>query len=559
MHHPGRNQSRRASVGNVVRICGPTAAVALALTLSSCDSTEANDDHLQPEAGEPTSPDAAAETRPDEPPPESAPATEASPPAAEASPPAAGTAAEEEPSGYAILPRGTPLRTRPDPEAPAIDTPALPPFPRDFPLPGPPRGTVVMITGVDGDFLEIETVAATDKLQHCEATMQDAAAFRLRMYAPRRAPQLVTRRAVNHAAQDGSRVRLPPGVPVRRSDDDPDAWIASALGVRVKLPLVPEDRGYFYEPGPAFDRDPTPERLSKDGPLRFDGQPLQGREFLFGGSQAHVYEKHGPRIAVANECVTVEGRTEAPPGPFDPDVEGSSFEQMVARHYLPRSQPREALASPASAAYGPGGGLGTAPADEPYHVTAGTPVYWEDGRVAGQAVADYGWSDEAETIGRLSCIALDLGGVESYARVCFEPGAIHEAPAFGSGIAGLYGHAHGGLGSGRRVPKVRTSKASVKGALDKDIIRRIVRAHINEVRYCYNQGLARDPSLTGRVAVQFTIGPTGKVPVAVVAKTSLTDRKVANCIAKAVKRWKFPKPPGGGNAVVTYPFVLTPG
>jgi TonB family protein len=109
------------------------------------------------------------------------------------------------------------------------------------------------------------------------------------------------------------------------------------------------------------------------------------------------------------------------------------------------------------------------------------------------------------------------------------------------------------------VPRVRVAKAQVKGSLDKDIIRRIVRAHINEVRYCYNQGLTKDPNLEGRVKVQFTIGPTGAVPVAVVAEKTIKDNNVAQCIAKAVKRWKFPRPPQGGNVVVTYPFVLQPG
>ncbi|MBK9756097.1 MAG: hypothetical protein IPO88_21890 [Nannocystis sp.] len=43
--------------------------------------------------------------------------------------------------------------------------------------------------------------------------------------------------------------------------------------------------------------------------------------------------------------------------------------------------------------------------------------------------------------------------------------------------------------------------------------------HINEVRYCYNSALARDPNAKGRVAVQqFTIGGTGKVPSAVVQR-----------------------------------------
>ena len=113
-------------------------------------------------------------------------------------------------------------------------------------------------------------------------------------------------------------------------------------------------------------------------------------------------------------------------------------------------------------------------------------------------------------------------------------------------------------GRGKRVPRVRQAKAKVQGALDKDIIRRIVRAHINEVRACYNQGLSRNPNLAGRVAVQFVITTTGKVGTSAVQSSSIKDNQVANCIAKAVKRWKFPKPRGGGNVIVTYPFNLSP-
>ncbi len=121
----------------------------------------------------------------------------------------------------------------------------------------------------------------------------------------------------------------------------------------------------------------------------------------------------------------------------------------------------------------------------------------------------------------------------------------------GSGI-GHGGRAH-------RVPQIRRGKAKVKGNIDKDIIRRIVRNHHNEVRHCYNQGLAKDPNLKGRVAVMFTIGPSGTVPSAAVAESTLKDRNVANCVAKSVRRWKFPKPHTGGSAMVTYPFTFAPG
>ena len=106
---------------------------------------------------------------------------------------------------------------------------------------------------------------------------------------------------------------------------------------------------------------------------------------------------------------------------------------------------------------------------------------------------------------------------------------------------------------------MRQAKATVQGALDKDIIRRIVRAHINEVRYCYNKGLVKDPKLKGRAVVAFTIGADGKVATSKIDQTDLPDPDVPKCIAKAVKRWKFPRPQGGGNVVVKYPFVLTPG
>ncbi len=131
----------------------------------------------------------------------------------------------------------------------------------------------------------------------------------------------------------------------------------------------------------------------------------------------------------------------------------------------------------------------------------------------------------------------------------------------GGGTGSGYGRGSGaGFGGrGKKVPRVRQAKATVTGSLDKDIVRRIVRAHINEVRYCYNQGLTKDPALEGRVTVDFTIASTGKVSASSVSAETLGDEDVGKCIAKAVKRWKFPKPTGGGTVNVAYPFVLSPG
>lgn len=116
-------------------------------------------------------------------------------------------------------------------------------------------------------------------------------------------------------------------------------------------------------------------------------------------------------------------------------------------------------------------------------------------------------------------------------------------------------------GRGKRVPKVRQAKAVVTGALDKDIIRRIVRSHINEVRHCYNAGLTTDPNLKGRVTIGFVISPDGSVKATVVQKSTLPEsaKGVNECIAKAAKKWKFPAVEGDGIVTVNYPFVLSPG
>jgi TonB family protein len=102
-------------------------------------------------------------------------------------------------------------------------------------------------------------------------------------------------------------------------------------------------------------------------------------------------------------------------------------------------------------------------------------------------------------------------------------------------------------------------KPVVMGSLDKEIIRRVVRQHRNEIRYCYEKSLVKDPSLGGKVDVKFVISATGSVASAVVAQSTVGDKDVEGCIAKKVRRWVFPAPKGGGVVIVRYPFVFTSG
>ncbi|HKP59237.1 MAG TPA: TonB family protein [Polyangiales bacterium] len=128
----------------------------------------------------------------------------------------------------------------------------------------------------------------------------------------------------------------------------------------------------------------------------------------------------------------------------------------------------------------------------------------------------------------------------------------------GGGTGSGYGSGAGGFrGRDAKVPRIRSGQADVHGSLSKEVIRRIIGRHINEVRFCYEQELNARPDLQGRVAVKFIISPTGAVQTAAVDSSDLGNPKAEQCIAQAVRRWTFPAPEGGGIVVVTYPFVLS--
>jgi TonB family protein len=82
---------------------------------------------------------------------------------------------------------------------------------------------------------------------------------------------------------------------------------------------------------------------------------------------------------------------------------------------------------------------------------------------------------------------------------------------------------------------------------------------MNEIKYCYDQELVRKAALEGRISVQFIIAGTGQVINSVVQSSTMNNVRVEGCVVSAVKRWDFPKPTGGGIAIVSYPFNFVAG
>src|SRR5713226_4301 len=96
----------------------------------------------------------------------------------------------------------------------------------------------------------------------------------------------------------------------------------------------------------------------------------------------------------------------------------------------------------------------------------------------------------------------------------------------------------------------------VVGGLSRDLINRIIQRHYNEVKYCYEKELTKDPALYGKVTVLFVIDGVGRVVDALVQQSTMGSEPVESCIVTHVRRWAFPAPQGGGTVQVTYPYVF---
>lgn len=127
----------------------------------------------------------------------------------------------------------------------------------------------------------------------------------------------------------------------------------------------------------------------------------------------------------------------------------------------------------------------------------------------------------------------------------------------GGGKGGRYGvNAAGRLKKHGSKIKIGTGNASIKGALDKSIIARIIKKHYSQIRYCYQKELNRNPKLYGKISIKFVISPRGTVSSSVVRVSTMKNATVEQCVAKVIKRIMFPQPKGGGIVQVTYPFIF---
>lgn len=133
-------------------------------------------------------------------------------------------------------------------------------------------------------------------------------------------------------------------------------------------------------------------------------------------------------------------------------------------------------------------------------------------------------------------------------------GTLGKGGGKGGSLSGLGGLSAEGIGNG--TVGIIDQETEIEGGLDKEIIAQYIKNYLGEIRYCYERQLSAEPDLYGKVQVKFTIDGNGAVSEYRVGMTTLNSAMVEGCILRRLARWKFPKPKGGTNVLVTYPFMF---
>lgn len=97
------------------------------------------------------------------------------------------------------------------------------------------------------------------------------------------------------------------------------------------------------------------------------------------------------------------------------------------------------------------------------------------------------------------------------------------------------------------------------GTIDREAVRRVIRAGLREIRGCYERELnkkSKAERLEGKVIIEWTIADQGRALNAKVKSSTLGNRAVENCVRDRLATWKFPDPPPGTVAEVNYPFYF---
>lgn len=96
------------------------------------------------------------------------------------------------------------------------------------------------------------------------------------------------------------------------------------------------------------------------------------------------------------------------------------------------------------------------------------------------------------------------------------------------------------------------------GTIDKEAVRRVVRSALSQFKACYERELRKDTRIEGKVVIVWQIHAGGIAKNATVdhGKSTIHNSSVEECVRLRMMSLRFPEPPAGSFAEVTYPFYF---
>lgn len=124
----------------------------------------------------------------------------------------------------------------------------------------------------------------------------------------------------------------------------------------------------------------------------------------------------------------------------------------------------------------------------------------------------------------------------------------HPGGTIGLGNLGTIGHSYGRASSS---VQVRTAALDVQGPLPEEVVRRVLRRHMNQVRVCHTSARDED-AVDGTLALRFSISRTGALRRPSI-DSELAD-SITQCVLRAAQGWTFPSVDAPVQVAHTYAF-----
>ncbi|MEQ9503277.1 MAG: VIT domain-containing protein [Deltaproteobacteria bacterium] len=131
-------------------------------------------------------------------------------------------------------------------------------------------------------------------------------------------------------------------------------------------------------------------------------------------------------------------------------------------------------------------------------------------------------------------------------------GTLRSNGSGGGALNDVYGN--GALGGGGLADGF---SGVVRGSLSKDRIAQVFRRKRGAFKSVFEKMLKSDPTLSGKVVLELTVGPDGRVVAARIRGDAAKQKRWAGLVAVA-KKMRFPAPAGGGTIHISYPFIFRP-